>query len=109
MVSCEIADAGKDDMIIPFGWWHHKHPIKNIGTPEKCCFEYTKCVEHVQDEGIADMFEWDEKVAFDEEDRMIGRMGTTRQEEIQLEGLPKPYWQYNQLFENEQVEMLAPR
>jgi len=95
-------------MIIPFGWWHHKHPIKNIETPEKWCFEYMKCVEHVQDEGIAKMFECDETVAFDEEARMIGRMGSRRQEEIHLEGLPKPYWQYKELFANEKGEMLAP-
>jgi len=74
MVSCEIVDAGKYDMIIPFGWWHHEHRIKNIESPEKCCFEHTKCVEHVQDKKIADMFEWDETVAFDEEARMIGRI-----------------------------------
>jgi len=30
--------------------------------------------EHVQDGGIADMFESDETVAFDEGARMIGRM-----------------------------------
>jgi len=47
MVSCEIADAGKYDVIIPFGWWHHEHPIKNIETPEKLSFEHTKCVEHL--------------------------------------------------------------
>jgi len=66
-------------------------------------------VEHVQDEGIADMFEWDETVALDEEARMIGRIGSTRQEELHLEGLRKPYWQYKELFENEKAEMLAPR
>ena len=33
MVSCEIADRGKSDMIIPFGWWHQEHPTKNIETP----------------------------------------------------------------------------
>jgi len=109
MVSCEIADAGKYDMIIPFRWGRHEHPIKNIETPAKWCFKNTKCVEHVQDEGIADMFEWDETVAFDEEARMIGRIGATRHEDVQLEGLPKPYWQYKELFENEKVEMLAPR
>jgi len=38
MVSNEIAEAGKYDMIIPFGWWHHEHPTKNIETPEKWCF-----------------------------------------------------------------------
>jgi len=91
MVSCEIADAGKYDMIIPLGWWHQGHPIKNIKTPEKWCFEQATCVEHVQDEGIADMFEWDETVAFDEEARLIRRIRSTRQEEVQLEGWPKPY------------------
>jgi len=109
MVSCEIADPGKYDMIIPVGWWHHEYPMKNIETPEKWCFEQTKCVEPVQDEGIADMFEWDETVALYEEGRMIGRIGSSRQEEVQLERLPKPYWQYKELFENEKAEMLAPR
>jgi len=108
MVSCEIADAGKYDMIIPFGWWHRKHLIKNIENPEKWCFEHSKCVKHIQDEGIADMFEWNETLAFDEEGRMIGRSRSTRQEEVQLDGLPKPYWQYKELFENEKAEMLAP-
>jgi len=109
MVSCEIADPGKYDMIIAFGWWQHEHPITNIETPEKWYLEHTKCVEHVQDEGITDMFEWDETVAFDNEARMIGRIASTRQEEVQLEGLLKPYWQYKELFENEKAEMLAPR
>jgi len=57
MVSCEMADAGKYDKIIPFWWWHHEHPIKNSETPQKWCFDHTNCVDHVQDRGIADMFE----------------------------------------------------
>jgi len=81
------------DMIIPFGWWHHQHPIKNVETYEEWCFEPTKCVEHGQDEGIADMFEWDERVAFDEAAKVIGRIGSTKQEEVQLEGIRKLYWQ----------------
>jgi len=85
MVSCEIADPGKHDMIIPFGWWHNEHPMKSIETPEKWCFENSKCVGHVQDDGIADMCEWDETVAFEEEARMIGRIGATRHEDVQLE------------------------
>jgi len=40
---------------------------------------------------------------------MIGRIGSTRQEEVQLDGLQKPYWQYKELFENENAEMVAPR
>ena len=67
MVSCEIANAGKYDMIIPFGWWHEEHPIKNIAEPGKWSFEDQKCLSHIEDEGIADMFEWDENVAFEEE------------------------------------------
>ena len=59
MESCKIANAGKYDMIIPFGWWHEEHPIKNIAKPEKWRFEDQKCLSHVEDEGIADMFEWD--------------------------------------------------
>jgi len=81
----------------------------NVVPPEKWCFEHTKCVEHVQDEAIADMSEWDKRVAFDEEARMIGRIGSTRHEEVQVEGLPKPYWQYKELFENDKAELLAPR
>jgi len=109
MVSCEIADPGKYDIILPFRWWHHEHPIKNIETPERWCFEQTQCVEHVQDAGMDDLFEWDETLAFDEEARMIGIIGITRQEEGQLEGLPKPYLQDKELFENEKAQILAPR
>jgi len=47
MLSCEIADTGKYNMIIPVGWWDHEHPIHNIENPEKWCFEHAKCVEHV--------------------------------------------------------------
>jgi len=100
MASCKIAHPGKYELIILFRWWHQKHLIKNIETREKWCFEHAKCVEHVQEEGIADMFEWEEIVAFEEEARMMGRIGSRRQEEVQLEGLPKPYWQYKELFEN---------
>jgi len=63
-------------MIIPFGWWHHEHPIKNIENLEKWCYEHTKYIKHVHDEGIADMFAWDEMLAFDEEGRMIGGIGS---------------------------------
>ena len=65
-------------------------------------------MEHVEDECIADMFQWDETVAFDENGRIIGRIGTARKEEVQLKGLSEPYWQYKELFENEKAEMLAP-
>ena len=72
MVSCEISDAGKYDMIIPFGWWYQEHPIKNIETASQWCFDHANCMNHVEDEGVADMFEWDETVAFDKNATMIG-------------------------------------
>ena len=55
------------------------------------------------------MFEWDETVAFDENATMIGRIGATKEKEIELDGLPKEYWQYKDLFMNEKAEILAPR
>ena len=63
----------------------------------------------MEDEGIADMCVWDENVAFEEEATYIRRIRSTRKDEIQLEGLPKPYWQYKELFNDEKAEMLASR
>jgi len=40
---------------------------------------------------------------------MIGRIGSTSQEEVQVDGLPKVYWQYKELFGNEKGQMLAAR
>ena len=109
MVSCEIAALRKYDVIIPFGWWHYVHPIHNIETLEKWVFEHTKFIQHVQHEGIAEMFEGDETVALDEEARMIGRIGSISQGNVQVDGLRKPYWWYKELFVNEKADMRAPR
>jgi len=35
MISCELANAGRSDLIIPFGWWHDEHPLRNIADPSK--------------------------------------------------------------------------
>jgi len=50
-------------MIIPFGWWHQEHPIKNIANPDTWCFDDTDCQSHLlpKNEGIS--VEWDEKLA----------------------------------------------
>ena len=85
MVSCEIADTGKYEMIIPFGWWHQEHLIKNIRTPSQWRFEHATCMNHVEVEGIADMFKWDETVAFHENATMIARIGATKEKEVELE------------------------
>ena len=109
MVSCQIADAGKYNKIIPFGWWHQGHLIKHIQTPSQWRFEHANCMNHVEDEGIADMVEWDETVAFDENATMVGRIGAIREKQAELDGLPKEYWQYKDLLTSEKAEMLAPR
>ena len=55
------------------------------------------------------MFEWDETVAYDEEAQYVGRIEREEEGGVQLETLPKPYWQYKELFEEEKAKMLAPR
>jgi len=57
MISCEIANAGRYDLLIPFGWWHNEHPLKNLADPHKWAFKEAKCHAHIEDEAVADMFE----------------------------------------------------
>ena len=109
MVSYNIAEAGKYDMIILFAWWHQEHPIRNIETPSQWRCEHANWKNHGEDEGITDMFEWDETVAFDENATMIGRIGATKEKEVELDWLPKEYWKYKDHFTEEKAEMLAPR
>jgi len=57
IISCEIANAGRYDYIIPFGWWH-EHALKNIADPSKWVLKAAKCYAHIEDEAVADLFEW---------------------------------------------------
>jgi len=108
MITCEIANTGKYALFIPFGWWNNEHPVKNIANPTKWLFEEAKFHAHGEDQAVADLFEWDETVAYNEEVPYVGRI--EREEGgVQLETLPKPYWQYKKLFEEKQTKILAPR
>jgi len=109
MISCEIADAGRYDLVIPLRWWHDEHPLKNIADPSKWDFEEAKCHANIEDEAVADLFEWDETVAYDEEAQYIERIEREEEGGVQLETLPKPYWQYKELFEKKKAKMLALR
>jgi len=60
-------------------------------------------------EAVADMFEWDETVAYDEEAQYVGWIEREEEGGVQLETLPKQYWQYKELFEEKKAKMLAPR
>ena len=98
-ISCEIAHAGRYDLIIPFAWWHDEHPLKTSADPRKWAFEEAKCHAQLEDEAVADMFEWDETVAYVEEAQYVGRLEREAEGGVQLETLPEPYWQYKELFE----------
>jgi len=109
MIFCEIANAGRYDLIIPFGWWHNEHPLKNITDPSKWAFEETRCHAHIEDKAVADMFEGDQTVAYDEEAQYVGWIEREQEGGGQSETRPKKYWQYKELFEEKKAKMLAPR
>jgi len=55
------------------------------------------------------MFEWDATVAYDEEGQFVGRIEQKNEGAVQLQTLPKPYWQYKELSEEKKAKILAPR
>ena len=90
-IACEIASAGKYDLIIAFGWWQNENPLSHIEDPKKWEFTDTKCQSHVEDEGIADMFKWDQMVAFDEEAQYVGQyVGRVEMRKDQMLGTALP-------------------
>jgi len=109
LISCEIANAGRYDLIIPLVWWHNEHPLKNIADPSKWVFEKAKCHAHIEHEAEAYLFEWDDTVAYDEEGPYVGRIEREGEGRVQLQTLPKPCWLYKELFEEKKAKMLAPR
>jgi len=109
MISWAIANAGRYDLIIPSGWWHDEHPLKNIADPSKWVFEETQSHAHIDDEAVADLFEWDETVAYDEEVQYVRRIEQEEEGGVELETLAKPYWQYKELFKEKNAKMLALR
>jgi len=75
MISFEIANTGKYDLIILSGWWHNGHPLKNIANPRKWVFKEAQCHPYIEDKAVADLFKWDETVAYDQEAQYVGRLG----------------------------------
>jgi len=67
--------------------------------PSKWVFEEAKCHAHIKDEAVADLLEWEETVACEEEAQYVARIGREEEEGVQLESLPKPDWHYKELFE----------
>ena len=113
-ISCEIASVGKYDLIIPFGWWHNKHPLPNSGNAKKWEFNDTKCQSHMEDEGVGDMCEWDKTVVFNEEaeylGQYVGRMDMRKeQSSVLLERILDEYHQHKKLFLPGMAEKLVGR
>ena len=108
MISCKIAKVAKYDLIILFLSWQNQHPLKIIKNPSKWVFHYAKCTPDIGDEAVADLFEGDATMAYDEEVQHIERIRREDEAGVQLEALPRQYWQYKELFEEKKAEMLAP-
>jgi len=96
-------------MIIPFGWWHQEHPIKNIANPDTWCFDDTDCQPYLlpEDEGIS--VEWDEDVLNDSNTVVIGRIESIDKEKVTIiNRLPDQLYDYLDLFRPSTAEELAP-
>jgi len=97
-------------MIIPFGWWHQEHPIKNIVNPDAWCFDDTDSQPHLlpEDEGIT--VEWDQDVLNDPNAVVIGRIEKIDEEKVTIiDRLLAQYDDYLHLFRPSTAEKLAPR
>jgi len=53
--------------------------------------EEAKCHTHIEAEAVADLFEWDDDVAYDEEAQYVRRIEREEEGGVQLKTLPKPY------------------
>jgi len=96
-------------MIIPFGWWHQEHPIKNIANPNAWCFDDTNCEPHLlpEDKGIS--VEWDEAVPNAPNLVVMGRIERIDEEKVTIiDHLPDQYHDYQDLFRPCTAEKLAP-
>ena len=62
------------------------------------------------DEGISEMWEYDESVVFEEDARIIGRVQRVNEPLITIpDEVPKPYHEYIELFQDEIATQMPPR
>jgi len=88
-ISAEIAPRGRFDLIIPFGWWYHKHHLSYLDEPKKWSFGQTTGCDHVDHEPVKDLFEYDETVTYDPKALYVGRIGRIEEKNpVELETLP---------------------
>jgi len=109
-ISTEIAPTGRFDLIIPLGWWYHEHHISHLDKPKKWSFGQTTCLDHVEDEAVKDLFEYDETVAYDPKAQYVGRIGRIEEKDhVELETLSREYTQFKHFFRPEVSEKMPLR
>jgi len=63
--------------------------------------------DHVEDEGVKDLFEYDETVIYDPEALYLGRIWRMEDKvPVELEALPREYAQFKHLFRPEGLEKM---
>ena len=68
------------------------------------------CRNHVENEAVKDLFEYDEMVAYDPKAQYVGRIGKIEEKDpVELETLPREYAQFKHLFRPEASETMPPR
>ena len=68
------------------------------------------CRDHIENEAVKDLFEYDETVAFDSKAQYVGRIGKIEEKyPVELETLPREYAQFKHLFRPEALEKNAPK
>jgi len=109
-ISAEIAPTGGFDLIIPFGWWYHEHHLYHLHKSKEWSFELMTCHDHVENEAVKDLFEYDETVAYDPKAQYVGRIGKIEEKDpVELETLPLEYAQFKHLFRPEASEKMPPK
>jgi len=109
-ISAEIVPRGRFDLIIPFGWWYHKHHLSHLDEPKKWSFGQGSCHDHVKYEAARDLFEYNETVAYDPKTQYLGRIGRVEEKEpVELETLVREYAHFKHLFRPEALEKMPPR
>jgi len=68
------------------------------------------CRDHVENEAVKDLFEYNETVAFDPKAQDMGRIEKIEEKDpVELENLPREYAQFKHLFRPEASEKMPPR
>jgi len=68
------------------------------------------CHEHVEDEAVKNLFEYDETVAYDPKAQYVGRIGKIEEKNpVEVETLRREYAQFKHLFRPEVSDKMPPK